>query len=152
MTKKKYCPMTIEHEALEMNQAVAACATYDIRFLGKGTCEDCAYSPASATPHYWNIYEDSISGKQFGVAVNDAPSVNGNGSSCYSPGLGGVPIQKNTAIWAAPQTELWQEWSNMVNVMRDAETADLYDGELSGYISGGGVMPTSNSRMMIITS
>lgn len=55
MAKRTYCPMTIEHEALEMNQAVAACDYVRVSATGGADCDQCRSALAS---HGWDVYDN----------------------------------------------------------------------------------------------
>lgn len=89
MTKKTYCPMTIEHEALEMNQAVAGGCTY-MRSGGAKNCEDC--DDCGLVPkgsHTFMIYSNpDRPNNPIGISMQNAPYKEYiGGSNCYDLGV-----------------------------------------------------------------
>lgn len=89
MAKKKYCPMTIEHESLEMNQAVAGACVY----MSKGgtmnceDCDDCGLVPKGS--HTFMIFSNpERPNNPIGISMQNAPFKEYiGGSNCYDFGV-----------------------------------------------------------------
>lgn len=98
MTKKTYCPMTIEHEALEMNQAVAACQN---RLLYSGAvCDSCV------SGHTWDIYDEDgvISQQETFIAVSASDPKQGMCTANLGATTGNRPLGDVGQVWEGKAT------------------------------------------------
>lgn len=101
MTKKIYCPMTIEHEALEMNQAVAGNCAYT-KMSEIATCEDCCDVLDNFgyhnQHHSWKVYGKKTAAGEWandaiGISIGDAEAYGRVGqytSTCYTSPSGKI--------------------------------------------------------------
>lgn len=101
MTKKSYCPMTIEHEMLMMNQAIAGNCTY-YKMSDFAACEDCCDAldryGYHDQHHSWMVFGKKTAAGEWandaiGISIGDAKAF-GRGdaytSTCYTSPSGRI--------------------------------------------------------------
>lgn len=145
MTKKAYCPMTVEYEALMMNQAIAGGCTYMTNGGTKNCedCDDCGLVPKGS--HTFQIYSNPFRpNNPIGISVQNAPYKEYiGGSNCYDFGVTSGMVIEQTDSARLGYFDPCPDNQNPVVLFQISAPADSGGG--FWYDSNGNIVYNSNS-------